>query len=246
MKRRQTEYFMEFGDDRDPRSIEARARLHQHHRERAVASILAELHIMAVMKVLPQNQNWTIGAEKAYWQDFSGDANRGTQAAHCVPCQIRISGKRPEQYVRKHSSNRADIIVAYFGKTDKFLPTVFNQCDSKAEQDGLRDAFHDACIDVLNSGYYSDDQLENVTVHIKNAFSIFKSGSKAAFDVSYRYFESTRASYQRIGRTDKVKEEAVKMRVIAHYLKELRYSTTINDITRFGEIKALIDEYRGF
>jgi hypothetical protein len=246
MKRRQTGYFMDFGDDRDPRSYEARARLHQHHRERAVASILVELHVMAVKKVLPQKQNWLVSAERAHWQDFSGSAEKGTQAAHCVPCQIRISGKLPEQYVRKHSGNRADIIAAYFGKTDKFLPAVFNQCDSKAEQDGLRDAFHDACLDVLNSGFHGDDQATNVTVNVRNAFSIFKSGSRNAFQATYRYFESSRNSYERISRTDKAREEALKMRIVGHYLKELNYSSAIADIARLGEIRELISEYNVF
>jgi hypothetical protein len=248
MKRQWTEYIMEFGDDRDPRSMEGRSRQHQAHRERAIATILTDLHLMAVADVFPKVI--LVGTEKAYWQDVQGNKVKGNEAAHCVPCQIRISGKLPEQYIRKYSSDRAQVISAYFGKTTPHLPAIFNDCDQKCEQDGLIEAFQDACIDVINLGYESGKfSFASVTSRIRRAFSIFEAGARNAYMKVIQYYDNERAKCQQF--TTKAKQEEAKWRaqqsrIVKHYLKELNNSSAIDDIIRFGEVSELINLYKTF
>jgi hypothetical protein len=244
MKRKQTDFFMDFGDDQDPRSIKNRAALHEQHRHRVIATILVDLHLMAAAGILPDN--CIVGAERAYWQDFSGSETKGTEAAHCVPCQIRITGKRPEQYVRKYSVDRAEKIAAYFGKTDKFLPVIFNKCDSQAERLGLVDAFWDACLEVVNSGLLSGTlRQQTVVMHIKSAFSLYKGLAVNAFSSAIKHFEGNRIKYA-LSSPDRSKEAATQVKVIQYYNSELSKSTVIQDITGFGEMKELIDLYKKF
>jgi hypothetical protein len=248
MGRQGTDYIIEFGDDSDPRSIEGRARVHQGHRERVVATILTDLHLMAVADIFPSTI--LVGAEKAYWQDVKGSKAKGTEAAHCVPCQIRITGKLPEQYLRKFSSDRADTISAYFGKTTPFLPLIFNDCDQKCEQDGLINAFHDACIEVINSGYHSQDfRFSTVTTSIRGAFSTFEAGARFAYINAVNFYEKEKASCQRFSTAAKIEEAKVRsrqIRIVKHYIKELDNSSAIDDIIRFGEINDLINLYKTF
>ena len=235
---------MDFGDDFDPQSIKNRAKLHEQHRHRVVATILADLHLMAVADVLPKV--CFISAQKAFWQDSKGSEARGTEAAHCVPCQIKITGRRPEQYIRKYSTDRADKIEAYFGKTDDFLPAVFNKCDSQAERLGLIAAFWDACVDVINSGFISQSfRQPTVSIYIKNAFSIYKSGAQNAFNFTIRHFENNRNFYATYD-PQRAREEDQKIKIIRYYSTELNSSGAISDITRFGELREMIELYKGF
>jgi hypothetical protein len=254
MKRKETGTFLQFGDDQDPRNLEERARLHEQHRGRTVASIIADLHLMAIVDIFPQN--CILDAKKAYWQDFKGSKSKDTQAAHCVPCQITITGFRPEQFVRKYSTERANELSAFFGKTDKFLPTVFNQCDSRAErivdsagqEVGLVPAFWDACLNAVTAGRSSAKGLNDpnkIVNDIKAAFEEYKTKAKEAFKMTIKAFEDdkryfTMSSVDR----DKAREAATKIKIVKFYKDELAAFKAVNQITRFGEITDLINEYK--
>lgn len=252
MGRKATELYFEFGDDQDPRTIESRARLHEQHRGRAVASILAELHLMAIVDVFPAN--CIIDAKKAFWQDFKGSKTKGTQAAHCAPCQITITGKRPEQYIRKYSTVRATELTAMFGKTDKFLPLIFNQCDSRAErivdaggkEKGLVAAFWDACLNAINAGRFGSSlsDADKIVTDIKTAYEEYKSKAKEAFKLTIKAFEDDKIYYSNYSvDRDKAKEAAGKIKIVKYYKEELSVSKAVNQITRYGEISDLIHQY---
>ncbi len=189
MNRKRPGFFMDFGDDQDPRSIKDRALRHEQYRHRVIATILVDLHLMAAAGIFPDH--CLVSAERAHWQDFKGSELKGTEAAHCVPCQIRITGRLPEQYIRKHSIDRAEKLKAYFGKTDRFLPVIFNKCDSQAERLGLVNAFWDACLDALNSGLNSDGiKQSTVVMNIRNAFSLYEGRAQSAYGLTVKHFES--------------------------------------------------------
>ena len=254
MGRQGTDIYLQYGDDEDPRGLEERARLHERHRGRTVASILAELYFMAVVDLFPAE--CLVDAKKAFWQDFRGSKDKGTQAAHCAPCQITIRGLRPEQYVRRYSTDRAGELAAFFGKTDKFLPTIYNQCDSRAERlvdaagkgIGLVPAFWDACLNVINAGRFSTSGLkkqETIVTDIRAGFEEYKSKAQFALQMTAKAFEDDKNyfTYSSIDKA-KAKEAATKMKIVRFYRDELTAFKAVNQITRFGEIRDLIDQYR--
>ena len=219
-----------------------------------VASIIAEMYFMAVVDLFPDE--CIIDAKKAFWQDFRGSKAKGTQAAHCAPCQLTIRGLRPEQYVRKYSTVRAAELAAFFGKTDKFLPTIFNQCDSRAERlvnahgqgIGLVPAFWDACLNAVNAGRFSASGLRNqetIVNHIHSAFEEYKSKAKHAFLMTGKEYEADKNYFTNYSVDKaKAKEAATKMKIVRFYSDELTSFKAVTQITRFGEIKDLIDQYR--
>lgn len=234
---------MDFGDDLDPRLIKERAALHEEHRHRTIATILADLHLMAASGFFPSH--CLISAEHADWRDFQASERRGTEAAHCVPCQIRINSERPDQHMRKYSPDRAEKIKAYFIKTDRFLPSIFNKCDSQAERFGLVSAFCDACIEALNSGLNSQSiRQATVTMHVKNAFSLYEGRAQGAYGFTLKHYEQTRNYYAKFD-PDRLQEIEMQMKIIQHYNTELTNSSAIEDITRLGEMKELVEIYRG-
>jgi hypothetical protein len=247
--RQSTDGILEFGDDRDPKSVVARARQHQTHRERAIATILTDLHLMAVTKkVLPQNVNWNVGTEKAYWQDVKGSKAKGTEAAHCVPCQIKINAFRPEQLVRKFSPERANMIELYFGKTTPHLPLVFNDCDQKCEADGLIEAFQEACIQALNDGAIATGFNDAaIKTSILNAFSAYTGMARTTYLKVINYYESERQKCLFFGHAKKAeaKWRLLQRKIVEHYMKELDNSAAVQDVFQL-DLKPLITLYKTF
>lgn len=244
MNRKSTPIFIDFGNEDDPTSIKGRARQHEQHRERVVVSIFAHLYLMSATDILPVNRS--VAAERAYWQDFGGSDSAGTQAAHCVPCQLKINGRRPEQYVRKYSNKVSDEIVGLFGKTNPFLPAIFNKCDSRCEANGLVDAFWDAAIKAVDFGLCKSLKIKDVTNHIRNAFGLYSVEAKTTFDYVYQLYEIDRTRAATFGKTAEMNEAKTKKVIIQHYRRELASPVAMEDIVRFGEIEDLINVYKGF
>lgn len=71
-----------------------------------------------------------------------GTAGAGEQAAHLLPAQVLIDGKRPWSLARGDTTIAA--LVARFEVTAA-VPTPFNTADSAAERAGLKQAFLEAC-----------------------------------------------------------------------------------------------------
>lgn len=250
MGRQRTDGILEFGDDRDPRSLASRARQHQSHRERAVATILADLHLMAITKVvLPSKQSWNVGTEKAFWQDVKGSQAKGTEAAHCVPCQIKINAFRPEQFVRKFSVERANMIELYFGKTTPHLPVIYNDCDQKCEEDGLIEAFQEACIQALNDGFFANGFNDSaIKTSIRNAFSAFTGMARTTYGTVIQYYRNKEIQAKQFStqaKQDEAKWRATQRRIVEHYLKELNNSSAIQDVTQL-DLLPMINLYKTF
>lgn len=232
---------MDFGDDLDPRSLESRARLHEEHRQRVIVTLLTEFYLMGVADIFPKSI--VVGTAKAHWQDAVGSALKGTQAAHCVPCQIEITGRQPQQYLRKYSDDRAKIIEAYFGKTDDFLPAVFNKCDSYSESHGLIEAFQDACLDVIEKGINKVTFHEGaVSTSVRNAFSIYRTGAKETFRKAIEYYQGEKNRVD--NSVEKKKQATSQISIVEFYKSEVRYSTALNDCLKIGEIEDSIAFYK--
>jgi hypothetical protein len=244
MNRKATPVVIDFGNEDDPTSIKGRARQHEQHRQRTIVTIFAHLYLMSAREILPVNRS--VAAERAHWQDFGGSEAAGTEAAHCVPCQLKINGYRPEQYVRKYSNSVGDEIAGLFGKTNPFLPAIFNKCDSRCEANGLVDAFWDAAIKVVDFGLGNSLKIKDVTNHIRKAFGFYSLQAKVTFDYVYQLYEIDRTRALNFGKTVEANEAKAKKVIIQHYRRELAKPVALNDVIRFGEIEEMINLYKGF
>jgi hypothetical protein len=244
MNRKSTPIVIDFGNEDDPNSIKGRARQHEQHRERVVATILGHLYLMSALEIFPANRS--VAAKAAYWQDFGGSEAAGTEAAHCVPCQLKINGKRPEQYVRKYSNSVAEEIMGLFGKTTSFLPAIFNKCDSRCEANGLVNAFWDASINVIDAGLCGSTEIKDVTNHVRSAFGFYSAMALNTFDLVYQLYEIDRNGAINMGQTVKAQEAQAKKVIVQHYRRELQSPVALNDVIRFGEIEELINIYKAF
>ncbi|CAN5408893.1 hypothetical protein BH10ACI1_BH10ACI1_21960 [soil metagenome] len=244
MNRKATPIVIDFGNEDDPNSIKGRARQHEQHRERVITTLLAHLYLMSANNLLPSSRS--VAAKRAYWQDYSGSEAAGTEAAHCVPCQLRINGKRPEQYIRRFNNALAEEIAALFGKTNMFLPAIFNKCDSRCEANGLVDAFWDAAIQVIDSGLCQSTKIKDVTNHVRNAFGFYSSLAMATFDYVVQLYEIDKNRLANFGKTAEMNEVKAKKVIVHHYRRELMNPVALSDVIRFGEIKEMIEIYDKF
>ncbi len=244
MNRKSTPVAIDFGNEDDPNSIKGRARQHEQHRERVIATIFAHLYLMSATDIFPVNRS--VAAEKAYWQDYGGSEAAGTEAAHCVPCQLKINGKRPEQYVRKYNNSMGEEIAGLFGKTNSFLPAIFNKCDSRCEANGLVDAFWDASIEVINAGLCGSTEIKDVTNHIRAGFGLYSSLATVTFDYVHQLYEIDRTRAANFSRTAEMNEAKAKKVIVQHYRRELQNPVALNDVIRFGDIEELINVYEAF
>ena len=245
MNRKSTPIFINFGNEDDPNSIKSRARSHEQHRQRVIVTLFAHLYLMsAAENILPANRS--VAAQRAYWQDYSGSEVTGTQAAHCVPCQIKINGKRPEQYIRKHSNALAEEIAGLFGKTNPFLPAIFNKCDSRCEANGLVGAFWDAAIKVIDFGLGGSLKIKDVTKFVRSGFGFYSTLAANTFDYVTQLYEIDQNRAAHFNRISEMQEAKQKKAIVQHYRRELMNPVALNDVVRFGEIEELINIYKAF
>src|SRR3954447_26784822 len=74
-----------------PFGLLERAVRHENARQRAVISVILELHMMALINVIEKDSN--VSLDGAHFQSLKGEDAADTEAAHCVPRQILINGK---------------------------------------------------------------------------------------------------------------------------------------------------------
>ena len=244
MNRKSTPTAIDFGNEDDPTSMKGRARTHEQHRQRVIVTLLAHLYLMSANELLPANRS--VAAQRAYWQDYNGSEAAGTEAAHCVPCQLKINGKRPEQYIRRFNNALAEEIVSLFGKTNRFLPAIFNKCDSRCEANGLVDAFWDAAINVIDAGLTKSTKIKDVTTHIRGAYGFYSSLAMNSYDFVVQLYEIDKNRAANFNRTAEMQEANAKKVIVQHYRRELMNPVALNDVIRFGEIEEMINLYKSF
>ncbi len=239
--RRQADYWIDFGDENAPRSVKDRARWHEGRRQRAIASILLELHLMAVTEIIPLNTR-SFGMVKAHWQDDFGSEEDETHAAHCVPRQLIIRSRHPHDLLRPYSPDRSDYLQGFFAKTD-ILPVNFNKCDSRCERIGLVNGFRLACLSAIASGHASPDiKFGRVSTSVRIAFEHYKAAARFVFQASAQRLSKKLVFPKPLPHNERKWKQ--QLAITEGYAQELRYSSAINTITRLGEMDDLVKHYR--
>ncbi len=241
-ERQQSDYWIDFGDEGAPRALKDRAHWHESRRQRVVASILLELHLMAATELISRRAT-SFRLMKARWQDAFGAAENETQAAHCVPRQLVINAKEPQEILRVPLPDRSDFIRGYFAKSDT-LPANFNRSDSRCEMLGLVEGFRLACQSAISSGHLTDGKIkiQRVSTDIKIAFDLYKSVAKDAFMSANDRLDKKLTFPKPL--PDNERKWRQQLHITQSYADALRRSTVINEITQLGEIESLIKIYK--
>lgn len=167
------------GIHRMPFALKDRAVMHETNRQRVIASIILDLHFMAVLNIIKAGEPISLG--KAVAQNLKGTDQDTTEAAHCAPRQLLVGTQSPQELLQAVIPERAWVLSVLFGETD-ILPDNFNKCDSRAERRGLDRAFRHACQYAIEAGH-QDAQLEinKIIVKAERAYAIYKDGATVAF-----------------------------------------------------------------
>ena len=147
---------------------------HEVNRQSAVKEILLHVFLMSNYNLLPG----TLQVRKAENQYLV--ATGDNEAAHCAPGQI-WSGSRTIQSLITGSDDLQLAVENLFARTDS-IHLRFNMADSRAEENGLRAAFGDACLQVARVGRSAKfNRAEVFCQYVESAFNLYKVQGIRAF-----------------------------------------------------------------
>jgi len=153
------------------------ANTHEINRQSVVKEILVRVFLMSKFKILTPN----LTVHAATTQYFRSSADDAEQAAHCAPGQLQHMGRDIQTLL---PDNLRRPLEDLFGKTDGF-PARFNVADSRAEENGLRDAFCNACNRVARLGEHARfNRAFEFYPHIDSAFAFYKMDGINAFQTA--------------------------------------------------------------
>lgn len=162
------------------------ATTHEIERQRTITQALLEVYMMTVFGMLDKDDKLTVkGAEV---QDER--ANGGDQAAHYLPRQLMVNDINLQDVAFRHSTELSNHIKSLFARTEK-LPANYNRADTKAEIQGLDEAFRQACrlvvslVDVSNGGQ-KEAVLKEAPNLIKSAVNLYQERGRIAFHLAIK------------------------------------------------------------
>lgn len=149
------------------------AMVHEVNRQSAVKEILVHVFFMSKFNIVGD----TVTIEKAGSQYIRASGN--DEAAHCAPGQILFGTAIQNLLIA--SDDLQLTVENLFGKTDT-MDVKFNKADRRAEENGLLDAFCNACNFVARAAKTARfNRAEAFYPHIDAAFDLYKMGGQQAF-----------------------------------------------------------------
>ena len=229
-----------------PFSLRHRAETHERNRQRVVLSILLDVHLMALTGYIKKGDLITLRG--AISQNLEGSAADATAAAHCVPRQLLINIRTPQDILFNPlgddlppMAERAFALDVLFAETD-ILPVNFNIADSRAERLGLNYAFLKACKYIISAAHYGGEmKAAQILSVVENAFSIYKNEASQAFTAAAeRLREKLKPTY--LFPKDRAKWTE-QLQITEKYSETLRIASPTRDILDTQIIDGLIKVY---
>jgi hypothetical protein len=150
---------------------------HEINRQSAVKEIVAHVFFLSKFRII--TPPLAVGEAKSQYYRAKGD----DQAAHNAPGQI-LQGTTPIQELITTSDDLRITVENLFGKTDG-IHTKFNKADSRAEENGLRDALLVACSYVAEKGRYARfNRTFQIHTFLASAFDRYKVAAAAAYQAA--------------------------------------------------------------
>ena len=229
-----------------PFDLENRAVQHELNRQRVISQIFLDLYCMAALGLFKKGM--PVALRGASSQNLSGSKSDQTEAAHCAPRQILIGTQRPQDILFLSFPERAFVIDSLFAETD-ILPANFNKSDSRAERNGLKEAFRSACETVITAGHIHGN-LDKflVSTALKNAYEIYKVKAKKAFQYSARRLKDKLDKIQasRVQHTIRSKEKRKweeQFAITGLYADTLHESAGVSVVLEPGRIEGIFKIY---
>lgn len=148
--------------------------VHEINRQSAVKEIIAHVFFMSKFRII--TPPLAVGEAKSQYYRASGD----DQAAHNAPGQI-LQGSTPIQELITTSDDLRITVENLFGKTDG-IHNKFNKADSRAEENGLREALLAACNQVAERARYARfNRTFQIHSFLSSGFDVYKSAGGAAY-----------------------------------------------------------------
>ncbi len=158
------------------------ATTHEIERQRTITQILLEIYMMTGFGMLDKDDKISVKGAEVQDERASG----GDQAAHYLPRQLIVNTVSLQDVAVKYSTELSNHIKALFARTEH-LPANYNRADSKAETNGMDDAFRHACQLVIASspfliaGQDANDVVKNAPTFIKSAVNVYQDRAKFSF-----------------------------------------------------------------
>lgn len=150
------------------------AATHEINRQSTVKEIIAHVFFMSKFRIV--SPPLSVGEAKSQYYRAKGD----DQAAHAAPGQI-LSGSTPIQELLTDSDDLRITVENLFGKTDG-IPARFNKADSRAEENGLRNALLAACNHIAEKGRFAKfNRTFQIHPHFASAFDVYKAAAMQAY-----------------------------------------------------------------
>ena len=215
---------------------------HESERQRTLTQLLLEIYMMTGFAMLDKDDLLSVkGAEV---QDER--AGGGDQAAHYLPRQLIVNTISLQNVSLSYSTALSNHIKALFARTEH-LPANYNRADSKAEMQGLNEAFRQACRFVLDSSKpFSSEQnsshaVENAPTFIKSAVNIYQLNAKTAFYKAIKGLEE-KLSGDRVFATER-ERWTMQREILRNYLKVSGIHQSINEELTSEHIESAFHNY---
>jgi hypothetical protein len=134
------------------------------------------VHYLRLYNRLPASA--AVGVGPAEVQLQRGSAAQDTQAAHNMPCNIKLDGRNVWEWIPESlptASLLRKTVAGWFGST-VVLPSAVNKCDSLWEARGLKDALANALRQIVPRHVQPAGAAADLTA----AFELFRQGSRTA------------------------------------------------------------------
>ena len=204
------------------------AATHEVERQRTVTQVLLEIYMMTSFEMLEKTA--VISVKGAEVQDER--ASGGDQAAHYLPRQLVVNTISLQDVAVKYSTALSNHIKALFARTEH-LPANYNRADSKAETNGMDDAFRHACQLVVESSSFlignqdPNDIVKNAPTFIKAAVNVYQSRSNVAFHLAIKGL-GDKLNGERVFETER-ERWTMQIEILRCYLKVNGIHQSINE-----------------
>lgn len=216
--------------------VAIRASVHENNRQNEIKKVLVHTFMMARFGII--NPGDAVTAKKAEAQHISGTG--GTQAAHCLPCQILIKNDPLQNHLVSVSDELFIEVATSFSTTD-ILPTNFNKADSLAEGNLLKEAFRTACAQAVQAAHNLHiKDPRRVAPHIETIFGGYQGRASVAFQNSINHLQGTILT----ATGAKKAEREERQEILRVYQRTLNSASASLDTVMFLHVEDLYKTYR--
>ena len=221
------------------------AATHEVERQRTITQILLEVYMMAKFGMIDKDDKLYVKGAEVQDERATG----GDQAAHYVPRQLTVNTVSLQAVALRYSTALSNHIAALFARTEH-LPANYNRADSKAETNGMDEAFRYACQSVVESssfliaGQDANDVVKHAPTFIKSAVNGYQEKAKTAFHLAIKSLED-KLSGERVFETER-ERWTMQIAILRCYLKIDGIHQAINEELTSERVESVFHTYSRF